>query len=389
MHDTQAYICQLTLNNLHTSTCLTPWAPSELCIECFAPSPLDDVQQTGFEPTGSTNHNAVLSIKTYAQVAAWSTGYDEAQEPIVDSMPPRRPRATSAAESARLAMQSQCRGQLGRPKRQRQIRKVSDVVVDPNDSVPTLRRQRPTYAEVAQQKREEAEPFDEAFGSHFLFTSTENSMGLPNQNICRTPHQPPYRTPRTPISYITPYPAAYNQSHISKDVHIATLTQAERTLDPRDPYTLVQRTGRGGHRQPLPLNLSIPGALSPLSCGTLSTVSSDSRTRRKEVQDRPHPCLVPGCSWRFVNPKDLKRSVQSGVSSLAERSNLFHRHGQTHTPNAIPAFPCPYLFCIKSFTRHDNRNRHIRSEHGDDSGLGSSRGSSEYASVSHSSFPQM
>lgn len=234
-----------------------------------------------------------------------------AQEPLIESMPARRPRVMSAGQAARLALHSQYREQWVPPPRKRQVWPVDDVLMDPTSPTPNIRHHGPTYAEVAQYSGGQDE--FEGLGSYSLFTSTENSQGLPNQNICRVRDQRPYRTPRTHISHIAPYPIISDQRHLAHNVDIPTLIQPEHNLNPRDPHALVQRTGRGGHREPVTSNSSISGASSPMSCGPASTASAASRSRTKEVQDRPHPCRMPGCFWRFVNPKDLKRCVLSSL----------------------------------------------------------------------------
>ncbi|CZT19569.1 uncharacterized protein RCC_05420 [Ramularia collo-cygni] len=360
--DCEQYYNQLAASDFHTATCLTPWEPPDLCIDCFVSIASNDAQLPASGLYGAVQNTVDTPAMTYAQVAAFSS--------LVEPTPVRRPWATSDAETARPGTHSQPRpGPVFRRSRP-QGNDPQSVIKDSGEAVPVRQRASMTYAEVAQHFDEQDE-LDGGFGSRSLYTSTENSLGLPNQNICCVSKQSPYRTSRSVSSRAAPYSISQVRRQQPRDVCIPTLSQQEHNFDPRNPYTLVQRTTRGGHRDPVSADLTASESASPLSCGTLSTISAASRSRRKEVQDRPHPCLVSGCLWRFVNPKDLKR------------------HQKTHAPGATPAFPCPYPFCIKSFTRHDNRMRHVRSEHADDSGLGTSASSSEYASVSHSSFPLM
>lgn len=236
-----------------------------------------------------------MSSKTYAQAAAWPSGYDETWEPLVEPMPKRRPRAISIAEAARMAMRSQPRQQLVQQSRQRRIMHVDGAVVHSDDAGPVQCRSKPTYAEVAQQPGEQASPSYNDFGNRSLFTSTENSLGLPNQIIYTAAQQPPHRTSRMPMLQVAPYRVPHMRQTMQQEVYIPTLAQPEHNLDPRDPRTLIQRTGRGGHRQPVSSNLSSSGTSSPLSCGTLSTTSAASRARRKGSAMKD-PALPYKCS---------------------------------------------------------------------------------------------
>jgi hypothetical protein len=59
---------------------------------------------------------------------------------------------------------------------------------------------------------------------------------------------------------------------------------------------------------------------------------------------KPYECLVPGCSWRFYQDRDLRK------------------HRKTHLAEA--SFRCFVEGCLSSATRHYNMVRHLRSKHG-------------------------
>lgn len=298
---------QLAVNSVrleHRANCLTPWELPDACIPCFAE---DDILPPVTELYTCGQHNAAPPIKTYAQAAAWSSEYDAAWEPLVEPMPSRRPRSVSVSEAARLAMHSQPRQQTARTQGHRQTLHIDDVSANAEGTATTSRCQILTYAEAAQRLDSPSDLSCGRAGRHSLFTSTENSSGLPNQVIYRAPHQPPHRTSRNPTVHVAPYPISQNPRRLSQDVSIPTLTQPEHNSDPRDPYTLVQRTGRGGHREPVTSSLGLSGRSSPLSCDALSTVSAASRPRRKgnALKDPTLPFKCPECGRTYAEKDNL------------------------------------------------------------------------------------
>lgn len=279
------------------------WELDNTCGYSFAPSSASDLLPSATGPYEGEQYHTAASAKTYAQAAAWSSEHDAAWVPLVEPMPIRRPRAASVAEAARLAMHSRACQQTMRAEGRHQSMQFPGVLGNRYNVLPASRREGLTYAEVAQQPDPQPDLRSAKFDSRSsIFTSTENSACLPNQVIYKAPQQLPQRTVRTSMIHVAPYPPARDPRNLPQDVHIPTLIEPEHNHDPRDPYALVQRTGRGGHREPVVLSLDVSSISSPLSCGTPSTISATSRPRRKgnAMKDPTLPFRCPDCGRTYA-----------------------------------------------------------------------------------------
>lgn len=264
-----------------------------MCSHCCTPDQLDEVQRLASGLHGNEQ-------RTYAQVVAWSSEYDAAWVPLAEPVPAGRPRAMAVADPYVMVPHSSYRQRIVDPQHRGQERYVDDTLAK-GTAAPLSRRETPTYAEAVQHMHRQSSPAHGHFGSHSLFTSTENSLGLPHQKIYRAPQRPPHRTIRTQTPQVAPYFVPQRRRHLPDEIYIPTLTQPENSPDPRDPYTLVQRTGRGGHREPVSSTFSSSGASSPRSCGTLSTTSTATRARKKgnAMKDPTLPFSCSDCGSTY------------------------------------------------------------------------------------------